>query len=489
MEYLTHFENSLYFFLTVTLVVVHLTFALCLGTEFNSDNSLSYPSLLNNFTSQTIFIIFSLFLLFGLSLDNYTYSFNNSYYFNQNIQKIFLIFAMCVAFVSRDFFSSKNIKKYEYDLVFLFVLLSSICLCFADDLLFVYLTVELQSLCFFVFATFYRKSEYCAEAGLKYFIIGAIFSCILVLGFSVIYVFFGNCTFEILSSLINNTNNVMLFSGLLFLLIALFFKIGAVPFHIWLCDVYEGSLTSVTIFFATAPKVILFCLVIKIFHFTFFEFCNFWYQFFMLSSLLSIFIGSFAALYQKRIKRLLAYSTISHTGFILAGLLSTNPEAIKMSMLYIIIYFIITIASFCFILSATISNNYFPKYLGSWTSFAHKNTAAALGLSVLILAVAGIPPLSGFFSKFFVLMSVLMEQHYVFLITAVIISSIACFYYIRLIKTFFFIKNVKRSLWISSTKTQNIDAWISLSVFFTVAFFLRPDFLLNFTCVTALLAF
>ena len=139
---------------------------------------------------------------------------------------------MCVAFVSRDFFSSKNIKKYEYDLVFLFVLLSSICLCFADDLLFVYLTVELQSLCFFVFATFYRKSEYCAEAGLKYFIIGAIFSCILVLGFSVIYVFFGNCTFEILSSLINNTNNVMLFSGLLFLLIALFFKIGAVPFHI-----------------------------------------------------------------------------------------------------------------------------------------------------------------------------------------------------------------------------------------------------------------
>lgn len=150
---------------------------------------------------------------------------------------------------------------------------------------------------------------------------------------------------------------------------------------------------------------------------------------------------------------------------------------------------IITISSFCFILSAIISNKNFPKYLGNWTSFANKNLAFAVGLSITILSVAGIPPLSGFFSKFFVLTSVLLEQHYVFLVIAVLISSIACFYYIRLIKTFFFIKDAKQSFWVSGNNTQNIDFFISVSLFFNLAFFIRPDLLLNFANVTALLLF
>lgn len=232
MEFLVYLDNLLFFNLTTVLITFHLLFALCFGIFYNSDSTLSYPPLLNTFTTFSIYILSVILILFGFSQDFTITSSNNQYFFNQNFQTLFLLFSAFVAFVTRDYLSARFINKYEYDIIFLFVIISSICLCFADDFLLIYLAVELQSLCFYVFATFHRKSEYCTEAGLKYFILGAILSGVLLFGFSFIYILFGSNSFEFLCSLTNNNHNFLMLSGLVFVLITLFFKIGAVPFHI-----------------------------------------------------------------------------------------------------------------------------------------------------------------------------------------------------------------------------------------------------------------
>ena len=204
-------------------------------------------------------------ILFGFDLDNT----NNLYLYNQHFQMLFLLLVCFVSLVSRDFFTSKNVTKFEYDILLMFVFISSICLCFANDFLIFYLAIELQSLTFYVFATFERTSEYSSESGLKYFVFGAIISCFLLLGFSVIYLTLGCSSFETIFSMVALQNDPFLYIGVLFFLIALLFKIGAAPFHSWLCDVYDGSVLSVTLLFATAPKIILFSIIVK-----FFLFCS-----------------------------------------------------------------------------------------------------------------------------------------------------------------------------------------------------------------------
>ena len=180
---------------------------------------------------------------------------------------------------------------------FSFVILGSICLCFADDFLQIYLAIELQSLCLYVFATFNRNSEFSTESGLKYFVFGAIISCFLLLGFYFIYFSFGSTSLEILFSLIKDSNDSVFFLGSTFVLLALFFKVGAVPFHFWLCDVYDGSLLSVTLLFSAVPKIIIFCLLIKLFLIVNVEFQNFWSPLFLFSGVLSIVVGSVSALF------------------------------------------------------------------------------------------------------------------------------------------------------------------------------------------------
>jgi len=180
-----------------------------------------------------------------------------------------------VLLTTRDFVANRFLSKFEYDILFSFVLLSAVCLCFADDFLLIYLAIELQSLCFYVFATFNRNSEFSTESGLKYFVFGAIISCLLLLGFSLIYNAFGSTSFESLMSLANLSNNFFLFTGILFILIAFLFKIGAAPFHSWLCDVYDGAIISVTLLFAAVPKVVIFAVIIKLFLLVFFDFSSF----------------------------------------------------------------------------------------------------------------------------------------------------------------------------------------------------------------------
>jgi len=213
-----------------------------------------------------------------------------------------------------------------------------------------------------------------------------------------------------------------------------------------LCDVYEGSILPVTLLFASAPKIILFGLLLKLCFFVLFEYNSIWSLLIGFSGVLSIIIGSFSAIYQKRLKRLFAYSTIAHTGFILLAFLCCSLESSKSLIFYIIIYSCLTITTFGILINASSSTTIQPKYLINLSAIGSKNYIFAVTFALNILAVAGIPPLAGFFSKFFILLSVIGAEYYFTALAIVFFSSIACFYYIRLIKIMFFVKDSKNTI-------------------------------------------
>jgi len=250
-------------------ICVIILSSLSFGVLFSSSDKLNFPSVLNALLSFSLFFLLTLVILFG---NDFCTTSSALYFFNQHFQALFLLLSFLVILATRDFVDARNIARFEYDILLLFVLFSSLCLCFANDLFLLYLAIELQSLSFYVFATINRRSEFSTESGLKYFVLGAIISCVLLLGFSMIYIAFGSTSFEFLTNLTQVSINPFFFLGTLFVLIAFLFKVGGVPFHIWLCDVYDGAMTSVTLLFASAPKIILFSLLIKLFLIVFFDF-------------------------------------------------------------------------------------------------------------------------------------------------------------------------------------------------------------------------
>jgi NADH-quinone oxidoreductase subunit N len=242
---------------------------------------------------------------------------------------------------------------------------------------------------------------------------------------------------------------------------------------------------NVTMFFAALPKIIMFSILIKLFFSSLFDFHVILKTLLLFASLLSITIGTFSAIYQKRIKRLFAYSAIAHTGFILLGFISNSAESSKATIAYILIYALMTILLFSLLILASISTNNNPKYLANWTSFGSKNYLFAISFTLILFSIAGIPPLAGFFSKFFVLLTAVSNGYYFSSFYIIFISSIACFYYIRLIKMFFFTKFSKNSFWLANSAKKNTDGILALLMFFNLAFFLKPEFVSHFATVIA----
>jgi len=215
-----------------------------------------------------------------------------------------------------------------------------------------YLIIELQSLASYVLSSFKRDSEFAAEAGLKYFVFGAVISCFFLLGFSCVYLTYGLLSFELLFSILFECFDFRSTLGIFFILVGLLFKLGAAPFHLWICDVYDGSLLSVFFIFASLSKIVMFSFLLKIFFFLFNDYQEFLEIFFLVTSLLSLIVGSFSAFYQKRLKRLFAFSAISHTGFILLGFLALNPGSAKAIIFYLEVYGFLTILSFSLLIFA-----------------------------------------------------------------------------------------------------------------------------------------
>lgn len=343
-----------------------------------------------------------------------------------------------------------------------------------------YLAIELLSLPLYGLAALKSRSLLSTEAGLKYFILGAFSSGLLLFGCSLLYGFTGTTNyqqlFQVFSTIdktvdIEVSNAIIL--GVLFILVGMLFKLSAAPFHLWAPDVYEGAPTSVTAFFAIVPKIAILSLVVRLFSYVFYGLLLPWQEVLILCSLLSMIVGTLGALWQKKIKRLLAYSGIGHIGYMLIGISTGSIEGIYATFFYVIIYIVMTVATFSILLSIRRQGNLSKlKYLNDLSGLFVSNPQLALAFSIIMFSMCGVPPLAGFFSKMFIFISAINMEMYFLAIIGVMTSVIASFYYIRIIKLMFFDSTTKINNLSPISKENSL--FLSACCLFLMTFFVWP---------------
>ena len=314
----------------------------------------------------------------------------------------------------------------------------------AADLLTLYVGLELQSLAAYVLASFMRRDARSAEAGLKYFVLGALASGILLYGISLVYGFTGSTLFDEIAGayaaapLAGSTKSLGLMFGLVFVFAGLAFKISAVPFHMWTPDVYEGAPTPVTAFFATAPKVAAVGLALRVAITAMGPAADQWRQIVIFAALASILLGAVAAIGQQNIKRLLAYSSINNVGFALIGLAAGTPEGVAAVLTYMAIYIAMTLGSFLVVLQMRDADGQPVETIASLSGLSRTRPALAFGLAVFMFSLAGIPPLFGFYAKFAVFYAAVQAGLFPLAVVGIAMSVIGAYYYLRVVKTMYF---------------------------------------------------
>ena len=396
------------------------------------------------------------------------------------VKGIILVSAAACLAISLTYLKVKKIVAFEYHLLISLATLGLILISSAYDFLSAYLAIELTSLSFYVLAAFNRKSELSTEAGLKYFILGAFASGLLLFGFSLIYGFTGLTNFGQLAQLLahNNSNPLIttnvLTAGILFICAGLLFKVAAVPFHMWAPDVYEGASTPVTAFFAIVPKISLLLLLIRICMTSFYDFIETWQQFLALSALLSLLTGTFISLYQNKLKRFLAYSAIGHIGYLLIGLATGTELGLQGLFLYIFFYIVMGLGTFSVMLSLKeLKNTNFVMYITDLAGLGKSNPALALTFTLILFSIAGIPPLAGFYSKFYIFLAAVDSSLYLLAIAGVLASVIGCLYYIRLIKLMYF--ENEETITVYSQMSKETSIVLAVVTALLVGFFLNPS--------------
>ena len=310
----------------------------------------------------------------------------------------------------------------------------------ANDLISLYLGLELQSLAIYVVAAINRESVKSTEAGLKYFVLGALSSGMLLYGMSLVYGFTGHTQFAAIAQAltVDGARSLGLIFGLVFILAGIAFKISAVPFHMWTPDVYEGAPTPVTAFLASAPKVAAMAMMTRIVITAFQPVLADWQQVVVFISIASMLLGSFAAIGQKNIKRLMAYSSIGHMGYALVGLAAGNQTGVSGVMLYMVIYMVMTLGSFAIIMSMRRKDGTVVEEVNDLAGLSTTNPFMATVLTILMFSLAGIPPLAGFFAKYFVFVAAIEAKLYALAIIGVLASVVGAYYYLRVIKLMWF---------------------------------------------------
>ena len=417
-------------------------------------------------SSKLIFNISLLVLLITASITlnetsniNRTTLFNNSVvidYMSSLMKIITLVGAFLVLVISSNYLKIFKIFKIEYPILILSSVLGMMVMISSNDLMVFYIGLELQSLALYVLATFNRDQLKSSEAGLKYFVLSALSSGLLLYGCSLIYGFSGSTNFDIISNQLNSTNYVLTF-GIVFILVGLAFKISAVPFHMWAPDVYEGSPTSVTLFFTMVPKIAALTVFIRFLYVPFLNLIDQWQMIIIFLSIASMLFGAIAAIGQTNIKRLIAYSSISHIGYTLAGLATGSNEGIQSSIVYITIYVIMNLAFFSCLLMLKRNNQYYED-IDDLSGLSKNHPLLSLSLLVILFSLAGIPPLAGFFAKFYIFTAVLEQSMYFLAIVGLLSTVIAAFYYLRIIKIIYFDKEKEKydddhSLWLKFSLT------------------------------------
>ena len=389
--------------------------------------------------------------------------------FSNFFKIMILISSLFVLNSSKNYILDNKLGKFEYPIIILLSILGMFFMVSSNDIILFYLGLELQSLSLYILASMDRDNLKSSESGIKYFVLSALSSGLLLYGCSLLYGFTGSTNFDLIADQLNKDNTGAVFA-MVFILVGLAFKVSAVPFHMWTPDVYEGAPTAITSYFAVVPKVAGFAVLIKFMLIPFSNILAEWQTIIIFMSIASMILGSVAAIGQKNIKRLLAYSSIGHIGYALAGVATGVVSGYESAIIYIAIYVIMNIGAFSCLYLLKKDGEY-KENISDLSGISKKHPILAISFLLILFSLAGIPPLGGFFGKFYVFTAVLEQQMYTLAIIGLLTTVISAFYYLKIIKTIYFDDSL-----ITFDLTKNIFAQVSILISCGIisTFFLYP---------------
>ncbi len=478
------FDNDLKAALPELFLVMSCLFLLLYGVIWSTSVERRYPLLLRNVNWLSLLVLgLTIVIAANNPISNGVFFYHTFLvsHVTTFFKAVVLLGALSSLLISLDHLERESLNGFEFPLLLLLSTSSMLFLISAADFISMYLAIELQSLCFYVLAAFKRDSEFSTEAGLKYFLLGVFSSGLLLFGCSLVYGFTGAVEFSELSKIFASLATPVSASaeavdaavslhdidssasfydvttstsswrgcelGMIFLIIGFLFKLTAAPFHMWAPDVYEGAPTAVTAFFSIVPKPALMVVFLRLLYQSFYDFLAEWQTFLIFCSVASMAVGSLAGLAQHRIKRLLAFSSIGHVGYMLIAFCCGTTEGLQGLVVYIIIYVAVTINIFGVIMSP-LRRTAQPsqphqgvdriKYTTDLAMLANSNPLLAATLTVAVLSLAGIPPLAGFYGKAFLFWAALNSSQYLLALVGITASAISCFYYLRVVKIMYF---------------------------------------------------
>ena len=390
--------------------------------------------------------------------------------FSDYFKILILISSIFIFFSSDQFIRDKKLSKFEYPIIIMFSILGMFFMLSSNDLILFYLGLELQSLALYVLAAIDRDNTISSEAGIKYFVLSALSSGLLLYGCSLLYGFTGSTNFNEISLSLVSQNTGAIFA-MVFILVGLAFKVSAVPFHMWTPDVYQGAPTSITNFFAVVPKAVGLAVIIRFMDLPFKNILEEWQTIIIFISIASMILGSVAAIGQKNIKRLLAYSSISHMGYALAGVATGTESGYISTIIYITIYIVMNLGTFACLYLMKADEKYTEK-IEDLSGLSKEKPIFAFSFLILFFSLAGIPPLGGFFAKFFVFMSVIESELYALAIIGLLTTVISAFYYLKIIKIIYFDDN---KIKFDDVRNVSVKTTIFLSCLILSLYFISPS--------------
>lgn len=478
------FFNDFFYLIPEFFFFFVILFLLFFGVFYSNVNIYKYIRLTKPVIFLSIILVFFYIILILNNVDNNSII---SYYLllNNNLTVFFKVYVFILVlfflFLLYNYVFVFEVFIFEFFILFLFSCFSMLLVIMSFDLIISYLAIEMQSLCFYILAAFNKKQNKSVESGLKYFILGSFSSCVLLLGISFIYGCTGVTNFKDLSILLDlGLNSLVLdyffFFGLILVNVGFFFKLSVAPFHLWLPDVFDGSLRIVVSIFSILPKMSILFLFYKIYIIILVKIIINWQFIFVFFIILSWIIGLQGGLYTNKINRLIAYSSVNHIGFILLALILNNVEGL---LLYLVIYTIILLNIFgALFLFIKRNNKAQLNFLNQFIYVKKSNIILVYCFIISIFSLLGIPPLSGFFGKFFIFLNAVFYNFYFLVLLGLILSTFSCFYYLRLIKIISFNNNKN---WIFlDTINKNISYFLSFGLFFNLFFLLLIPFFFSF---------
>jgi NADH-quinone oxidoreductase subunit N len=425
--------------------------------------SLIIAALLIQYEARETFVTFS-----GLFIDDA---------FGVFMKTLCLCASALAIIMSLDFNKREKLDRFEFPILIVIATLGMLVMISANDLMSMYLGIELMSLSLYVTAAFRRDSVRSTEAGLKYFVLGALSSGMLLYGVSLIYGFTGTTNFDLLAEIFTTGqahSEIGLLIGLVFLIAGLAFKVSAVPFHMWAPDVYEGVPTPVTAFFAAAPKVAAMALFLRVFITPFGELVDQWQQIIVFVSIASMILGAFAAINQKNIKRLMAYSSIGHIGYALVGLAAGTEEGVRGVLIYMTIYVVMNIGTFACILSMR-QRDGMVEDISELAGLSKSRPWMAFFLLIFMFSLAGVPPLAGFFGKFYIFVAAINAGLIPLAVIGLVTSVVGAVYYLRIVKIMYFDEEAEGF----EPTSRTLSVIMTLSAIFVAFFVIFPGPLLD----------